>query len=298
MKMNEFYIEGSDNQCFLEEIERNYGKDVRDEIWYRQVYRRIAPYMQGQLWHDTDIVCNSAVKINRTIWVLWLQGMERTPLLIRKCYESLKKNCPSSYNIVFLDASNLEEYVHLPPHIVEKYYQGFISRTHFSDLVRLELLYRYGGCWSDATVYYSEPIPEHFLEWPIFFFQRRFSVSVIKGSSWWIYAKKAEIIIRETRRVLFNYWVKNDVLWEYFLIHIVMSRVIDTYPDAQADYFAMPYFGNENPHVFSGQLGQEYSAERWNIIKEISKIHKLTYKTRFLYGDIYNFYTALVENKL
>jgi hypothetical protein len=35
---------------------------------------------------------------------------------------------------------------------LEKYQKKIIDNTHFSDLLRLELLIKYGGTWIDASV--------------------------------------------------------------------------------------------------------------------------------------------------
>lgn len=40
-----------------------------------------------------------------------------------------------------------------PKYIEEKWKRGVITHTHMTDLLRLELLIRYGGTWIDATVF-------------------------------------------------------------------------------------------------------------------------------------------------
>lgn len=40
----------------------------------------------------------------------------------------------------------------LPDYIVKKWEKGRIPADLFSDLLRLELLIRYGGTWIDSTV--------------------------------------------------------------------------------------------------------------------------------------------------
>ena len=35
---------------------------------------------------------------------------------------------------------------------MDKYKKGIFTRTHFSDILRLELLTKYGGTWIDASV--------------------------------------------------------------------------------------------------------------------------------------------------
>ena len=43
----------------------------------------------------------------------------------------------------------------LPGYIVEKWGKGQIPAALFSDLLRLQLLIKYGGMWIDSTVFCS-----------------------------------------------------------------------------------------------------------------------------------------------
>ena len=78
------------------------------------------------------------------IWYCWFQGEEDLPPLVQCCYNSLKKNS-GAYEICFVDEKNFSEYVELAPHILQKFADGEISRTHLSDILRVNLLERYGG---------------------------------------------------------------------------------------------------------------------------------------------------------
>lgn len=40
----------------------------------------------------------------------------------------------------------------LPNFILKKFENGYISITHLSDIIRVLLLYNYGGLWIDSTV--------------------------------------------------------------------------------------------------------------------------------------------------
>ena len=51
---------------------------------------------------------------------------------------------------------------------MEKFSRGYISRTHLSDMIRLNLLYLYGGAWLDATVLVSNDIPEEYFREELF----------------------------------------------------------------------------------------------------------------------------------
>lgn len=95
-------------------------------------------------------------KANRgRVWFCWLQGLEQAPPLVKLCYEALRQKLPDR-EIVVIDAKNVFDYITLQEEIVEKWKRGIIGPAHFSDLIRLELLVRYGGYWIDATVYCTD----------------------------------------------------------------------------------------------------------------------------------------------
>ena len=94
------------------------------------------------------------------IWFCWLQGEETMPLSIRCSYNSRKQNA-GHYKIVFIDEKNFSNYVDIAPHILDKFKAGKISRTHFSDILRVNLLERHGGLWLDGTIFVTEPLENH-----------------------------------------------------------------------------------------------------------------------------------------
>lgn len=275
-----------------------YERIVKKEKEYDDTYRYLDRY-KGKVWSEKAGVSNSEVSINKTIWILWLQGIEKAPRLVKRCVESVKKNMPEDYDLVIIDESNIKDYIKLPDFIYEKFIQGKISRTHFSDILRIELLYIYGGCWIDATVFCSDKIPKYMVSGSLFLFKgSMISESIIKNSSWWMMASKGSRIISQTRDYLYHYWQKEELLKNYYLLHIVISKVIEEDSCCRAEYNSIPYICNTNPHVLYSQMEFAYEANKWDIIKENSKIHKLSYKKRFLQGDIYNFYSAFMDGVL
>jgi hypothetical protein len=65
----------------------------------------------------------------------------------------------------------MADYVSFPDFILKKWKQGVITNTHMTDLLRLELLIKYGGLWLDATVLCTGQAPEYFFSSDLFFFQ-------------------------------------------------------------------------------------------------------------------------------
>lgn len=274
-----------------------YGNPIKCELEYRRVLEYINRYKLQR--ESTFEFVNKNIRPDKTIWICWLQGIENAPDLVKICIESVKRNLPDSFRIVILTEENFNDYIHLPLFILKKLNKGIITKTHFSDILRAGLLYLYGGCWVDATVYCSGKIPEYMLSGDLFLFQwSLMDQSVLKISSWWIYAKKNSGLFRDLRNLLYNYWEKEQNLMHYYLFHIMYSRVVDSNSFYQNMLKNVPYFNNSTPHILASKMAMPFDRQEWSIIKTQSKIHKLTYKNKILRGDIYNYYTALLQGNL
>lgn len=276
-----------------------YGTAIKDELCYRRVYKYLEKYEKQNSQQELINVLNNEVKLNKTIWVCWLQGLETAPRLIKICYESIKKNKPKSFDLILITYKNMKDYISLPSYILQKHKRGNINRTHLSDIIRTELLCTYGGCWIDATVYCSNKIPEYMLSGNLFTFKwSLMDSSTLCMSSWWIYACREEKIISEVRNILYRYWKNENILRNYFLFHIIFSRVIKNDLINRETFENMPYCNNSVPHILYKKMKNEFEAKEWDIIKANSCVHKLSYKEKYLQGDIYNYYMRLMEGKL
>ena len=92
------------------------------------------------------------------IWVMWWQGEEDMPEIIRINFDSLKRNS-NGHEVVLITKDNFFEYLTIPDYIINKLRLNIISLTHLSDYIRVALLSNYGGLWLDATVYVNSPLP-------------------------------------------------------------------------------------------------------------------------------------------
>lgn len=272
---------------------------IERELKHSEVYRYLDGYMDKAIFTVDDLQGNASVRLGRTIWILWLQGMENAPRLVQKCYESVCRNKPDGFDVVLLTSENLDKYIQLPEFIWQKHRKGYIITQQLSDLIRLELLCTYGGCWMDATVFCSGKIPEYMVSDNMFLFKTSSMENVVlKMSSWWLAGGRSNRIFHATRKLLHSFWEKEEDVHDYFLFHIAMSKIIDQDTASGAIYRSIPYFNNGNPHVLMRKLEMEFDEKEWEIIKDISVVHKLTHKQRYLQGDIYNYYQALLEDRL
>lgn len=216
-----------------------------------------------------------------TIWTIWLQGMENAPKIVQKCYESMKKNI-TNREIIVITENNYSNYVQFPDYIMEKYKKGIISKVHFSDLLRIELMARHGGTWLDGTVFISgkpeDYKQEYILDDDLFLFQTLkpgLDGHAASISSWLMTASSNNKIILLTRALLYNYWKTHNNALDYFILHIFFQIAIETYPE---EWKKVVPFSNSIPHILLLRLFDNYDEKIWNALKNMSCFHKLSYK--------------------
>lgn len=217
-------------------------------------------------------------KLSDKIWICWFQGMDNAPELVQKCYESVKRNLTGK-EIILITSENMNDYVQFPDYIIEKWKAGVITHTHLTDLLRLELLIRYGGMWLDATVFCSGgDIPDYFFESALFFYQSlkpgRDGKSIYI-SSWLMSAKTNNKVLMATRELCYEYWKRNNSMCDYYLLHDFFSIVLDRYLE---DWRRVIPRDNATPHFLLLRLFEKYDERIWNAIKDQTPFHKLTYK--------------------
>lgn len=181
----------------------------------------------------------------KKIWMCWLQGIDEAPELVKRCIKSVIKNKPKDYEIVFIDRKNYSDYIDLPEYIIKKWEKGIIGNAHFSDLIRLQLLIKFGGVWIDSTCLLNKNIPDLLLDANLFFFSNYKRKSKITMSNWFLVSKKNNPILINTYNILLEHWKKHSYCVSYFLFHIIFSLVIQKNNINFDDYI---FISNIIPH--------------------------------------------------
>lgn len=214
---------------------------------------------------------------NKTVWICWLQGIENAPDLVKACYESVCKNL-KNWNIVVITSKNMYEYIDVPSYIIEKWNKGIISNTHFSDVLRVELLARHGGLWVDSTVLCTGSIPNYIEESELFIYQclkPGLDGHCIVGSNWLIYSESNNVVMCAIRLLLFEYWKSNNRLLDYFVFHHFMSITLEYF---KKEWNEIPKVPNDLSHILLLQLFDLYNEKTYKHIKQFVTFHKLSYK--------------------
>ena len=228
----------------------------------------------------------SPVEMNEpiTVWCCWWQGEEQMPEIVRMCHTRLKQVLPSdkaTLKIVILE--NYKNLVDIPEHIIRKFESGLITMATMSDVLRFALLNKYGGYWLDATVFFTDAIPEKYFTGE-FFCQRMtkspqaereacrcnwcgFSMAGPKGNPVFDFMCKAFDAWYRNNDGIIDYVLIDYMLWTGYQYVPAIRNIIDTVPDNNEDIFEMYQV-----------LNKPYSQELLSTLTDRNVMHKLTYK--------------------
>lgn len=236
------------------------------------------------------------MEFSNKVWICWFQGEEHAPELIKTCIQSMR-NQLQGREIIVLTEKNISDYTEIPGYIIEKYKKGWISRAHYSDILRIDLLCRHGGLWVDATVLNTGGDFSN-LEVPLFVYKSlnlsRKDSQAIVASSWLISSYSNHPILLYTRKLLWAYWRRKNSLCNYFLFHICFTIATERYP---IEWSAVPTFNNHSPHILHFELNEQSSEKRWEQLKHISAFHKLNHHIDYSSG-VNTFYKFIVSSKV
>lgn len=144
--------------------------------------------------------------MNKTVWILWLQGIEQAPEIVLKCYESWVYH-NSDWTVRVLSEDDIEELVPEVKDIIGKN-SDVIIRPHIADLVRVNLLKKFGGVWADATLFCLRPLDDWLIpaldENGFYMFKNPHNDKV--SDNWFIAAPKGSRNMQYLAETINSYW--------------------------------------------------------------------------------------------
>lgn len=233
----------------------------------------------------SDVDTIPTVQMPKIIWLYWHQGFALAPQLVQACVRSWVVRNPE-WEVFLLDQQNLNEFVSLD---IPQAKLDALSLAKRANLIRLELLSRYGGVWADATTFCMSPldgwIEDSVKPSGIFFFYKPGPDRLV--SNWFIAALPGSpLIIEINRRILafhcaapadkfgvfrkrlikffskrFNRKVATTRFWliwffpkilriyPYFIFHYIFADILARSPELNALFEAMPKISASNPHL-------------------------------------------------
>lgn len=272
---------------------RSKCKDEQEEkrinwIYFKHIEKRYRKFL-----NELEYSQNTNQFSNK-VWWCWFQGEEQAPDLNRACLNSLREHLKDR-DIIVITEENYEKYIEVPEYIKEKYEKGIITKTHFSDILRMNLLVKHGGTWIDSSVLCTNYDKDLF-DKNLFVYQNwKTGDSSIALSSWFITSEINNPILKDALTLLNEYWKKHDYLINYFLLHFFITMSVNKYKEL---WEKMDRFSNLPPHILQFELLEKYSARRFKQIEKMSSFHKLNQKLDFSKCDGKTNYDYIIKNYL
>ena len=202
---------------------------------------------------------------NKTIWILWFQGFDEAPWLVKQVAQSWKIHNPD-WNVVQLTSENISDYVETD------YLYGTknITDQAKSDIIRLSLLNKYGGVWADATMLCLQPLDPWILEavQPARFWMYHGRDEGKGPASSFLAAYSDSYIIKKWKRQCDKYWNSRNETDNYFWMDQLFKELYETDLRLSAEWKKVPYLWYEA----EGQAHMLSNSKHFCYIEEIQKI--------------------------
>lgn len=249
----------------------------------------INPFVRSFDEHQEQKHCNSARKI---IWSCWWQGEDQAPDIVKSCWRSWKKYVPDSYKVIIITKDNYNDYVDPPEFMLEKVADGKSKLQYLTDMMRMVLLYRYGGIWMDATVYLTDDLPVNEIEkYNIYTYRLPAQEygSDVSWTIWFIAGKPGQMLFRFIYESIEWYFARYDKTLFYLQPDYTISIACQIFPEVENDFRQVPV-RKGNPSDLRRVLNAPFDIDTYNKICHKTSIHKLSwYGNENIPGSFYDF---------
>ena len=288
-------------------------------------HRAILMYLKKRYTAQLDRYTNCeealpAIDPYSSIWVCWWDGEDDMAPLVKACYNSIIHNA-GTHPVKFITKHNFREFVSIPEYILDKLNSGIMTLTHFSNILRVNLLHDHGGIWMDATILTLKNMSLENLQFftlkaparsasvtlnsfdgitsPQFHIRRETPIS--RWSGFLLAGTKHSPVFAYLRDILYAYWKNHDDQIDYLLFDYtialgsdnipIMKKLIDDVPCSDVEKFEL-----------EKSMNREYTEESFSKFT-LTPFHKLTWKKKFveytkdgkltIYGHILNTFGTL-----
>ena len=202
-------------------------------------------------------------RIPRKVWMLWMQGEDNAPELVKASIASWRQYNPS-WEIIVLDENSIEKYIKIPE------FPADTSLNHKANIIRLRLLVEYGGVWTDATSLCLKPLndwidqvtPEGF-----FAFSRPQPLRPL--ANWFIATQPNSAAVTRWLTWSESYLLSRFRPTTYFWSHFTFKWILENYKDVEAIWANTPKIVAKGPHILQrildGDLDSSNDPADWEM---------------------------------
>ncbi|MCH5225147.1 MAG: hypothetical protein J1D77_04070 [Muribaculaceae bacterium] len=257
-------------------------REMRKAVRKEATLRRNLAYLQKYIPFIQSLNPHSDVRVTENhdyrAFTIWLQGLDKSPQIVKTCIDSMKEFFGEK--LIVLDSSSIPHYVDIPEFIVEKKNQGKISNAHFSDFLRIELLFKYGGYWFDATDFLLSTPPEEISRQDFFMY---IPFPILEKppfvENYFIRAKAGNPLLGMWRDLVMEYWRLEDKAYGYFLVQSLFKLLVTYNGEAKRLFSQMAKINRDVTLKLWNHIGNdEFDPEKVDRLKKEAFFQKCSYK--------------------
>ncbi|VDH89579.1 Hypothetical predicted protein [Mytilus galloprovincialis] len=215
-------------------------------------------YMDDMSDLQPSLHCNGLnITVPRIIWLFWDKGPKLAPNLQQACMKSWEIQNPE-YETIHLNLLTAEKLIRRKEKYKDDVWNN-ISIQAKSDIIRVELLAKYGGVWVDATVRCNIPLIywiEHITSVSHFFVFERTDLYITPAvrphiASWFIASSNCSYIVQTLRKTIQHIWAKQPnpyQVYGYFWLHKVFLNLVKNDVTFFNAYTKMTFLSADGPH--------------------------------------------------
>ncbi|MFC7405044.1 capsular polysaccharide synthesis protein [Georgenia alba] len=207
-----------------------------------------------------------------TVWTYWAQGFENAPDVVRLAHGSLVEHMGDA--VVALTATDVADLVTLPPDV-----DALVENHAFrSDLLRLELLTRFGGIWMDSTCFVRHDVRAELEELarPSGFFA--YAKGDVTIGNWLMLTPPGHYVPAMLLEAEYAHWREFQQNLSYFTFHHIFEALVDADERFREIWHRTPRVPFDAALRFRHMLDEPYDAATYREVLDGSIVHKLTYK--------------------
>lgn len=180
----------------------------------------------GYIFQKYSSISSPSVPFDKNIFVFWNTGFSDLPQIPKNSIDSIREYYPD-YNIHYITLNNYAEYVKIDDNIINLFNKGCISIQTFSDILRFQLICKYGGVWCDATLIFYNRIDFEEELMKNSFYSLNINckekdtlwkkVYPITYTTFFFACKKGNVIMQALNEAFVEYYRKYDHVIDYFL---------------------------------------------------------------------------------
>lgn len=236
---------------------------------------KLLEYLRGKLPDlQKRVAANTSMQTGEpNVFTYWDSGFEQSPIVVKACIrEMISKHKPGKVSVI--DAKNWRYFVDLPEHVLQKVPT---NKAHFSDILRVALLAKYGGIWADATCMPAKDIGSIFNDiTKSGFFSYNYSTARI--SNWFLCTSGDNYIAKIMFEAMCDYWKDYDFALHYYFFHHIFEILYYLDDRFRTIWDQSTKSSSNEPHAIQKMMLTRFDEPSFKKAYSSSAVHKLTYK--------------------